>query len=121
MRLSLYKHLARSPDAFSKRHLIGQDSRVNLGSFAKGRSSSRRLNHVTVKSAAYELAADLQVGGLWVDSSRMPADAPTREGGMQVPAPAREWVSAFLGGDHAALDSRIAQRFPRGFDSPESE
>ena len=45
-RLSLYKMLARSPDAHSLRHLVGQDSRVNIGAFSKGRSSSMRLNHV---------------------------------------------------------------------------
>jgi hypothetical protein len=60
------------------------------------------LNH------AYELAADIQTGGLWVDSFRMPADAPTREGGIALPCPARPWVSAFLAGDPAALDARLA-------------
>ena len=80
---------------------------MNLGAFAKGRSSARRLNHVEVKAGAYELAADLQIGGLWVDSFRMPADAPTRGGGLVLPVPARPWVSAFLAGDLAALDARL--------------
>jgi len=108
VRLSLVKLLARSPANFSSRQLLGQDSQVCLGAFAKGRSSARRLNHVEVKAGAYELAADLQVGGLWVDSFRMPADAPTRGGGLVVPVPARPWVAAFLSGDAAALDSRLA-------------
>ena len=108
VRLSLLKHLARSPANFSTRQLLGQDSQVCLGAFAKGRSSARRLNHVEVKAGAYELAADLQVGGLWVDSFRMPADAPSREGGLVLPVPARPWVAAFLDGDLAALDARLA-------------
>ena len=107
-RLSLVKHLARAPEHFATRHLLGQDSRVNLGAFAKGRSSARRLNHVETKAAAYEFAADLQFGGLWVDTFRMPADAPTREGGIPVPSPPRAWVAAFLAGDSAALDRRLA-------------
>ena len=107
VRLSLMKHLARSPANFAIRQLLGQDSRVNLGAFAKGRSSARRLNHVEAKAGAYELAADLQVGGLWVDSFRMPADAPTRGGGLVLPVPARPWVAAFLAGDLAALDARL--------------
>ena len=90
-----------------QRHLIGQDSRVNIGSFSKDRSSSRRLNHVVCKAAAYELATDTQFGSLWVDSFRMPADAPTRDGGIRCASPARQWVSDFLGGDLAALDARL--------------
>jgi len=108
VRLSLMKHLSRSPFNFGTRQLLGQDSRVCLGAFAKGRSSAQRLNHVEVKSGAYELAADLQVGGLWVDSFRMPADAPSREGGIVLPTPARPWVAAFLAGDLTALDARLA-------------
>ena len=38
-RLSLYKFVARSPEMYSLRHLIGQDSRVNIGAYSKGRSS----------------------------------------------------------------------------------
>ena len=109
VRLSLAKHLARSPANFGTRQLLGQDSRVCLGAFAKGRSAAHRLNHVEVKAGAYELAADLQVGGLWVDSFRMPADAPSRDGGIVLPTPARPWVSAFLAGDVTALDARLAR------------
>ena len=108
VRLSLVKHLARSPSNFATRHLLGQDSRVCLGAFSKGRSSACRMNHVETKAGAYELAADLQLGGLWVDSFRMPADAPSRAGGIVLPLPARPWVAAFLGGDMAALDARLA-------------
>ena len=108
VRLSFVKLLARSPANFSTRQLLGQDSQVCLGAFAKGRSSARRLNHIEAKAGAYELAADLQIGGLWVDSFRMPADAPTRGGGIVAPVPARPWVAAFLAGDLSALDARLS-------------
>jgi hypothetical protein len=107
VRLSLLKHLAREPANFTTRQLLGQDSQVSLGAFAKGRSSARRLNHVQRKAAAYGLAGDIALGGLWCDSFRMPADAPTREGGIVLPLPAREWVARFLDGDLAALDGRL--------------
>ena len=103
----MVKMVSRSPAMYSKRHLVGQDSRVNIGAFSKGRPSSRRLNHVACKAAAYELATDTQFGSLWVDSFRMPADAPSRDGGIRCPSPARPWVSKFLGGDLAALDARL--------------
>ena len=106
-RLSLYKLVAREPAFHSMRHVVGQDSRVNIGSYAKGRSPAIRLNHVVCKAGAYELAIDCQFGSFWVDSFRMPADAPTRDGGIRCPSPARQWVSDFLGGDLAALDARL--------------
>ena len=68
---------------------------------------AKRLNHVLTKAAAYELATNCQYGSLWVDSFRMPADAPTREGGVRLPSPARPWVNAFLGGSLEALDERL--------------
>ena len=33
------------------------------------------------------------LGGFWCDSFRMPADAPSRDGGLVMPTPARPWVS----------------------------
>ena len=111
VRLSFLKHLARSTANFGSRQLLGQDSRVCLGAFAKGRSPSW-LSHVLAKIAAYEFAADIQTGGLWVDTHRMPADAPSREGGLVVPSPARPWVAAFCAGDLAALDERLANSRP---------
>ena len=106
-RLSLSKLLARSPKMCSMRHLICQDSRVNIGACSKSRSSSKRLNHILTEAAAYELATNSQYGILWVDSFRMPADAPTREGGVSLPSPAHPSVSAFLGGSPGALDERL--------------
>ena len=104
----MLRFLLKNPQKHHKRLMNLFDSLGSLGAFAKGRSSARRLNHIEAKAGAYELAADLQVGGLWVDSFRMPADAPTREGGVVLPLPARPWVAAFLGGDLSALDTRLA-------------
>ena len=99
--------LARSPDTHGLRHLVGQDSCVNIGAFSKVRSSSMRLNHVQCKASAYELATNSQYGSLWVDSFRMPADVHNCEGGICLPSPARQWVGEFLGGTLSALDARL--------------
>ena len=109
VRLSLVKHLARDPGNYIMRHICGQDSRVCLGASAKGRSSSRRLNHILRKGASYCLGADISVGGFWTDTRRMPADGPTRNSDVPVPGPARSWVASFLSGDLTALDTRLAQ------------
>jgi len=107
-RHTLVKHLARDPRHHSLRHLTLQDSRVVLGASAHGRSRSLGLNHELSKSAAFELGADLQVGGLWCDTSRMPADGPSRHQPHPPPpcASPAPWVRQFLAGDVAALGRR---------------
>ena len=74
MRLSLVKHLARSPENFGSRQLLGQDLRVCLSAFAKGRSSSHRLSHelhswggaVMRKKDYSAWGARLDINSLWL-------------------------------------------------------
>ena len=61
-----------------QRILCCVDSRVVLGAVTKGRSSSRKLNHVLRKLAYECLASSLTVDLLWVPSWANPADAPSR-------------------------------------------
>ena len=61
-----------------QRILCCVDSRVVLGAATKGRSSSRKLNHVLRKLAYECLASSLTVDLLWVPSWANPADAPSR-------------------------------------------
>ena len=58
-------------------------------------------------SAAYCIVADITVSGIWIDNFRMPADAPTRDGGIVVATTARSSVALFLQGDVPSLDSRL--------------
>jgi|OM-RGC.v1.031981033 hypothetical protein len=67
-----------------------------------------RRCHVEATAAAYELGADLQSGGSRIDTHRMPADAPARDGAVPVPSPAHPWAAAFLAGNVTALDARLA-------------
>ena len=61
------------------------DSRVVVGAYAKGRSSSKQLNHLLKKCCAWSIAGDLSVTNIWVDTKRNPADHPSR--GKPIPPP----------------------------------
>ena len=54
------------------------DSRVVVGAFAKGRSSSAQMNHRLRACMPWLLAGDVSVTNLWVDTHHNPADYPSR-------------------------------------------
>ena len=54
------------------------DSRVCVGAFAKGRSSSRKLNYVLRRVAGLTLSHDLTLDLVCVPTWANPADAPSR-------------------------------------------
>lgn len=54
------------------------DSRVVVGAFAKGRSSSVQMNHKLRACMPWLLAGDMSVTNLWVDTHHNPADYPSR-------------------------------------------
>ena len=74
---SLFRRLSNQ-GVRRQRILCCVDSRVVLGAVTKGRSSSRKLNHVLRKLAYECLASSLTVDLLWVPSWANPADAPSR-------------------------------------------
>lgn len=54
------------------------DSRVVVGAFAKGRSSSKSLSHGLRSCLPWLIAGDLQLVNLWVATDKNPADFPSR-------------------------------------------
>lgn len=54
------------------------DSRVVVGAWAKGRSSSKQLNHRLRSCLPWMLAGEISVTNLWVDTKSNPADFPSR-------------------------------------------
>eukprot|EP00438_Fugacium_kawagutii_P016098 Skav225961 [mRNA] locus=scaffold6030:95987:98131:- [translate_table: standard] len=64
------------------------DSRVVVGSFAKGRSSSIQMNSRLRSCMAWSLIGDLSLTNLWVDTHHNPADYPSRNKEIPDPAPA---------------------------------
>lgn len=54
------------------------DSRVVVGSYAKGRSSSKQLNHRLRTCLAWTIGGDLSLTNVWVPTDINPADHPSR-------------------------------------------
>lgn len=54
------------------------DSRVVVGAFAKGRSSSKNMNHGLRSCLPWLITGDLQLVNLWVSADKNPADFPSR-------------------------------------------
>ena len=106
-RRSWLRKLARDPSNHGTRQLLGLDSQVTVGSAAKGRSSSKAINHECRKLMPLLIAAEIQEGIFWIRSASNPADGPSR-GGEPPNAEARlPWVAKFLCGDCDALCERI--------------
>jgi hypothetical protein len=70
-RKSLVKRLPRD-----KRVVICQDSRVNPGALAKGRSPSKMLNGLSKTEAPLILAKNLHISGVHFPTWSLRADAP---------------------------------------------
>lgn len=84
------------------------DSRVVVGAFAKGRSSSKHMNHGLRSCLPWLLTGDLQVSNLWVDTHSNPADYPSRF--KPIPPPDSSQPDALL--DALTLARVQAKRSP---------
>ena len=106
-RRSWLRKLVRDPQNHGTRQLLGLDSRVTVGSAAKGRSSAKAINHECRKTMPLLIAVEIQEGIFWLRSASNPADGPSR--GRDPPrAEARlPWVAKFLCGDRDALGERL--------------
>ena len=92
------------------RPIVLLDSRVALGSFAKGRSSSPALTHVLRGALAYTLGGELYPGGLHIPSAMNRSDAPSRHC-RDIPPPGRlppPWLQDLARGDARRLDQAVA-------------
>jgi len=75
--LTLMKHLVNR-GIRDARVLVLVDSRVLLGALAKGRSSSRRINHVLKKISGRSLLSGIVFECVWIPTWANAADAPSR-------------------------------------------
>lgn len=76
--ISAIKWVARQPSLHNTRVPIFVDSQAALGCLAKGRSSSRKLNNLCRRAAAYILVAGLRISWIWIPTKANPADKPSR-------------------------------------------
>jgi len=109
VRRSWLRQASQDPANHGTRRLGVLDSRVTIGSAAKGRSSSRAMNHERRKSMSYLVGPDIYEGLLFGDTARNPADGPSRGRPPPLAQPPRPWVDAFMRGDRGALDERLAR------------
>ena len=77
--LRLLRILASVSRAHGHKVLSLQDNAATAGSMAKGRSPAPALNCLLRRRASMTLAADIQLGLLWVETGKMPADEASRE------------------------------------------
>ena len=73
--------LVSNPAHFGRRIIFFLDSQSLLGAVVKGRSSSRRLNRLCRKMAAFFLVTQIKSAYIWIPSEFNPADEPSRVGG----------------------------------------
>lgn len=64
-----------------------RDSRVTVGAFAKGRSSSIQMNHRLRGCLPWSLVGNVAMTNLWVPTDKNPADYPSRSRVIPEPSP----------------------------------
>ena len=69
------------------------DSRVCVGSWGKGRSSSRRLNGIWRSCMGYMVAGRMSIGLIWISTHSNTADCPTRDNPLPPVRPAPTWLA----------------------------
>ena len=83
VKLVLKDACSRSLDA--ERLVNGTDSRVVLGAFAKGRSSSSQLNAILRSCLGWSVLGQKQICQFWLESEDNPADDPSRHAPLRRP------------------------------------
>jgi len=90
------RHFLREVGNHQKRVLHLFDAASALGGFAKGRSSSKRLNRLVRKKAALCLLSDTQHFFGWCDTGSMPMDLPSRQFPLSPDFALTKWVNPIL-------------------------
>jgi hypothetical protein len=81
------RHAAGLHAGIGIRKVILIDSRVVAGAWAKGRSSSKRLNACLRAALAWQVFARLKVVVAWIPTGVNPSDDPSRKVKLRVPIP----------------------------------
>ncbi|CAE7210929.1 SMYD3 [Symbiodinium sp. CCMP2592] len=84
--------LAANPANHNLVILALNDSRVVLGAFVKGRSSSRKLNGILRAMIPHLVVSGISLSLLWVETEANVADAPSRFRSLPAPLPAPRWL-----------------------------
>ncbi|CAE7489091.1 unnamed protein product [Symbiodinium natans] len=96
--------LASDPANHGMIKICLNDSRVCVGAFAKGRSSSFRLNGCLRSLLPFLIFGNVSFGILWIETHSNPGDYPSRFTPLPVPRDPPRWLRRFgVGGDKLAL------------------
>ena len=79
------RSLASDPRRHRSRRVVILDSRVVVGAWAKGRSSSSRLNGIIRSCIGLLCVAHLSINVMWTSTASNPADFPSRN--RPIPSP----------------------------------
>ena len=90
------RHFLKDPENHGKRVIHLFDAASALGGFAKGRSSSKRLNRLIRKTSSLCLLSDTQHFFGWCDSGSMPMDLPSRRFPLSSNYALTRWVNPIL-------------------------
>lgn len=83
------------------------DSRVVVGCFAKGRSSSIQMNARMRACLAWSLIGDISLTNLWVDTHNNPADYPSRK--RDIPPPVHSTLPDAILPDDVLRGSQVSR------------
>ncbi len=86
------------------------DSRVAIGAFCKGRSSSRQLNRILRSMIGWSIAGEKSLHLIWVQSKSNPSDHPSRGVRIPEPVPNDPIIRSTLGQDNPKLQFRRSNR-----------
>ena len=86
------------------------DSRVAIGAFCKGRSSSRQLNRILRSMIGWSIAGEKSLHLIWVQSKSNPPDHPSRGIPIPDPTPNDPIIRSTLGQDNPKLQIRKSNR-----------
>lgn len=114
-RRRLVERLSRRRREHEMRHHHLTDSRVSEAVTARGRSSSRQLNHEMRMTLPHLLGADCAVPSWWIESSRMPADEPSRGKAIRPAAKGTLAEEAILKGQRPLVTAREVRAWERGY------
>jgi hypothetical protein len=91
VKTALIDMASKVPNHHTSQICVG-DSAAARGTFAKGRSSSYRMNLLLKQTAPFLIAADLRPGFFWDASEDNPADDLTRQRDLRAPLASADWL-----------------------------
>lgn len=100
-------------DTTPQRAVVLVDSRVVVGAFSKGRSSSRQLNRILRSMLGWMVAGQKSLHLVWVQSCANPSDFPSRNKPIPDPVPNDPIIEHSLGEPRPDLQVRKANRLTR--------